>query len=234
MASASREATSAVVVATDPVSDLTILMDCVERLISGRHPSVEDLDAVEYAIVQLVDVEDPLLGVDCHIVEYARYMAALGHLCLGNTSTADRHLGVLPLQHRLSTAVWQALLGRLGDVGPSPPVALEAASAPLPGNALAWDDALPPMLLDALRRGFAPKSTFWSQHRYDADDAAFFSYYYRLSDAPQNAVEHCVHVLWEQMKRSKVIPNIDHIVGVEWWAHKRYTRSSHVLSSCTL
>ena len=231
----------------EPDEDAALrLLDTVERLVMTAVPSKRDTDAVETVVAEMCLSNDTpwyasadqvtpgassvsSSDADVQAVAYARYVLALAHCCLCDYARADIHLGALALRFRLARSVWEALARRdastrAASVDVDDTAASQCARTPV----RVWAHALPDDMLSRLCTGLSPTSSFWAEHGYDEGDRGFFSFYYRLSDAPKNMVECCIQRLRESLRGTR---EVDCAVGVEWWAHKRCTSESW-LSGC--
>ena len=84
------------------------------------------------------------------------------------------------VRHRLSPAVWAAI------AADRPPE--RALLSLTPTTAVKrFSGAIPPQLLQQLRRAFSPKSPFWSETAYL--ERGYFSFWFQVGRAPANAIE---------------------------------------------
>eukprot|EP00811_Abedinium_folium_P032601 NODE_5632_length_1749_cov_6.642417.p1 GENE.NODE_5632_length_1749_cov_6.642417~~NODE_5632_length_1749_cov_6.642417.p1 ORF type:complete len:516 (-),score=82.47 NODE_5632_length_1749_cov_6.642417:127-1674(-) len=83
----------------------------------------------------------------------------------------------------------------------------------LPAAPRLFRGAIPAVVSDALRRGFAPRAPYWRENDYQ--NREYFSWSYDPSAEPSNTVEEFIrHILLPLLGR-------DDIVSAEWWAHTR-------------
>jgi hypothetical protein len=123
---------------------------------------------------------------------------------------------------------------------------------------LAWDGALPPPSLAALRSGFHPSAPFWREHAYWSGDTPFFSYL--MPDLCERSVQqqqqHPLEALLLQLRQELLAATVHAYredegsmgtqgVGLgfaseagrlmreathaEWWAHCRPADAPHQL-----
>ena len=108
---------------------------------------------------------------------------------------------------RIAPGVWQLVNG------PRPSLHL-LRLAPPDAPVYRCVDGIAPTLLAVLKRAFAPSAPFWAETAYAA--GSYYSFYYRLSDPPSNAVEQLARVLLP-LARCQT----EEVVGCSWWAHAK-------------
>ena len=143
-------------------------------------------------------------------VRLASYMCALLHHANAAPNAALPYLHRFPaLRYRLSGAIWQ-LASRHGSSMARP---RKHKAANSPEAVRRFDGCVPPLLLDALRRGFSVSAPFWKETDYHR--RGYYSFWYDVSCPPSNVVEVlCRHLL-------PLTGVADRVVGCEWWVHSR-------------
>jgi hypothetical protein len=154
---------------------------------------------------------------DCS--QIAIYELALLHSQLGNFNEADKYLAMLGFVLKLSNKII------CPSAHPTSSVFQDQEQAPVLNKQLgdtpvvAFDDVLPPNLLQPLLEAFSPSSTFWAEHSYPTDE--FFSYSCKKSDNPSlmsQIIEFVTPLIDSHFRDMKVASRG---CSVEWWCHKR-------------
>jgi hypothetical protein len=154
---------------------------------------------------------------DCSQV--AIYELALLHSQLGNFNEADKYLAMLGFVLKLSNKIM------CPSAHPTSCVLPDQKQAPVLNKQLshtpvvAFDDVLPPNLLQPLLAAFSPSSMFWSEHNYPTED--FFSYSCEKSDNPSlmsQIIEFVTPLIDSHFRDMKIASRG---CSVEWWCHRR-------------
>jgi hypothetical protein len=108
-----------------------------------------------------------------------------------------------------------------------PPRVQETASEVL----VVMGQMLPHILLARLsEKVFVRGAAFWREHTYDDPAEPFFSYMYRLGQAPRScieqAIQHIHHALQANSCTQAWIRDAHH---AEWWVHSREVEGAHPL-----
>ena len=101
------------------------------------------------------------------------------------------------------------------------------STPPPAGYAHVVDGVLPPGMLRAIQRAFAPTSPFWAEHRYRCCKSPFFSYVHSLTVTPRTGMDRLLARLHKQA--SAAFPQAARATQAEWWAHCRPHATGHQL-----
>ena len=155
-----------------------------------------------------------------HASQLASYELALLQSQLGNHTEADKNLSTLGFTLKLAHPIMCPLIGteKIDLSG----IISEADSF---NPVLAFDNLLPPSLLQPLLNAFSPTSSFWVEHDYPTDD--FFSYNV-ANDDEASLMKQIIDFITPLADKHFSEMNIaSKSSSVEWWCHKREKSSGY-------